>query len=200
SDDDKKRIFSLVSGADAKFGTADDPTPTSISASAFGDSDSEDVTFDDKSGVLFVTDGTGLEVWRVAAGPNARFDVGVYGITDLEGMGYSETRDSLFLMDRNFKKIVEVTKTGALVQTIDITNIGMNKPAAITIAPASNDPSRMDLYATVRGVDNDNHPTENDGAMYEMSAPNLGPTGPQTNAAPVVNAGADKTVTLPASV
>jgi hypothetical protein len=160
-----------------------------------------------------VTDGTGLEVWRVAAGPNGRFDgiaptgddvvthfdVGVYGITDLEGMGYSETRDSLFLMDRNFKKIVEVTKTGALVQTIDITNIGMNKPAAITIAPASNDPSRMDLYATVRGVDNDNHPDENDGAMYEMSAPNLGPTGPQTNTAPVVNAGADQTITLPSS-
>jgi hypothetical protein len=150
----------------------------------------------------------------VAAGPNGRFDgiaptgddlvthfdVGVYGITDLEGMGYSETRDSLFLMDRNFKQIVEVTKTGALVQTIDITDIGMNKPAAITIAPASNDPSRLDLYATVRGVDNDNHPTENDGAMYEMSAPNLGAPGPQTNAAPVVNAGPDKTVTLPASV
>ena len=124
-----------------------------------------------------MTDGTGLEVWHVAPGPNGRFDgiaptgddvvshfdVGVYGITDLEGMGYSETRDSLFLMDRNFKKIVEVTKTGALVQTIDITSIGMNKPAAITIAPASNDPSRTDLYATVRGVDNDNHPTRTTG-------------------------------------
>lgn len=214
SDDDKKRVFSLAAGTDSRFGTVDDPTPTSISASAFGDLDSEDVTFDDKSGDLFVTDGTGLEVWRVAAGPNGRFDgvaptgddvvthfdVGVYGITDLEGMGYSETRDSLFLMDRNFKKIVEVTKTGALVQTIDITSIGMNKPAAITIAPASNDPSRLDLYATVRGVDNDNHPTENDGAMYEMSAPNLGPTGPQTNNPPAVNAGADKTVTMPAAV
>jgi len=213
SDDDKKRIFTLTAGTDSKFGTADDPTVSSISASAFGDTDSEDVTFDNKSGDLFVTDGTGLEVWRVARGANDRFDgvaptgddvvthfdVGVYGITDLEGMGYSETRDSLFLMDRNFKKIVEVTKTGALVQTIDITSIGMNKPAAITIAPASNDPSRMDLYATVRGVDNDNHPDENDGAMFEMSAPNLGPTGPQTNQAPSVNAGADQTVTLPAS-
>ena len=66
-------------------------------------------------------------------------------------------------MDRNFKKIVEVTKTGALVQTIDITSIGMNKPAAITIAPASNDPSRLDLYATARGVDNDNHPRRTTG-------------------------------------
>lgn len=212
SDDDKKRVFSLKAGTDAKFGTADDPTTTSISASAFGDSDSEDVTFDTKSQDLFVTDGTGLEVWRVAAGPNGsfdgiaptgddvvtHFDVGVYGITDLEGMGYSEGRDSLFLMDRNFKKIVEVTKTGALVQTIDITSIGMNKPAAITIGPASNDPSRTDLYVTVRGVDNDNHPTENDGAMYELSAPNLGPTGPQTNTAPTVSAGSDQRITLPA--
>jgi K319L-like, PKD domain/SdiA-regulated len=213
SDDDKKRVFSLKAGTDAKFGTADDPTTTSISASAFGDSDSEDVTFDTKGKDLYVTDGTGLEVWRVAAGPNGsfdgiaptgddvvtHFDVGVYGITDLEGMGYSETRDSLFLMDRNFKKIVEVTKTGALVQTIDITNIGMNKPAAIAIGPASNDSSRTDLYVTVRGVDNDSHPDENDGAMYELSAPNLGPTGPQTNAAPSVSAGSDQTITLPSS-
>lgn len=213
SDDDKKRIFSLKTGTDARFGTTDDPTPTSISASAFGDSDSEDVTFDDKSKDLFVTDGTGLEVWRVAAGSNGRFDgiaptgddvvthfdVGVYGITDLEGIGYSATRDSLFLMDRNYKNIVEVSKTGALVQTIDITSIGMNKPAAIAIGPASNDPSRTDLYVTVRGVDNDNHPTENDGAMYELSAPNLGPTGPQTNTAPVVSAGSDQTITLPSS-
>ncbi len=212
SDDDKKRVFSLKAGTDAKFGTADDPTTTSISASAFGDSDSEDVTFDTKGKDLYVTDGTGLEVWHVAPGSNglfdgiaptgddvvSHFDVGVYGITDLEGMGYSETRDSLFLMDRNFKKIVEVSKTGALVQTIDITSIGMNKPAAIAIGPASNDSSRTDLYVTVRGVDNDSHPTENDGAMYELSAPNLGPTGPQTNQPPSVSAGPDQTITLPA--
>ncbi|MEO5710848.1 MAG: carbohydrate binding domain-containing protein [Nocardioidaceae bacterium] len=213
SDDDKKKVFSLTAGNDGLFGTADDPVPSSISASALGDQDAEDVTFDDKSGDLFLSDGVGLEVWRVAAGPNGRFDgvaptgddvvthfdVGVYGITDLEGIGYSETRDSLFLADRNYKKIVEVTKTGALVQTIDVTSIGMNKPAAITIAPATNNAARTSLYVTVRGVDNNKSPTENDGAMYELSAPYLDPTGPQTNSAPVVNAGSDLTVTQPSA-
>jgi hypothetical protein len=212
SDDNKKRVFEITAGPDNRFGTADDPV-TSFSTSAFGDTDPEDVTYDTVSGDLFVTDGVGLEVWRVSDGANNRFDgiaptgddtvshfdVGVFGNTDLEGIGYSPTRDSLFLADRKFTKVNEVTKTGALVQSIDVAGIGMNNPASITLAPATNDPTRTDMYITIRGVDNDNHPTENDGAMYELSAPDLGPVGQPTNTAPVVSAGADQTVTLPAS-
>ncbi len=212
SDDDKKRIFQVTVGPDNRFGTSDDPV-TSISTSAFGDTDPEDVTYDTVSGDLFVTDGVGLEVWRVDGGRNGifdgvaptgddvvtHFDVSGYGITDLEGIGYSPTRDSLFLADRKYTKVVEVTSSGALVQSIDVAAIGMKNPASITLAPATNDPTRTSMYVVTRGIDNDNHPTENDGMMYELAAPNLGPTSTATNAAPTVSAGADQRVRLPAA-
>lgn len=102
-------------------------------------------------------------------------------------------------MDRKYTQVVEVTTSGALVQKIDVSAVGMKNPAAITLAPASNDPARTDLYVTTRGVDNDGQPTENDGVMYELSAPDLGPVNQGGNTAPQVSAGTDATVTLPAT-
>jgi hypothetical protein len=212
SDDDKGKVFQVTAGGDNRFGTSDDPV-SSISATAFGDNDAEDVAYDTATGDLFASQGVGSEVYRVSAGANGRFDgipptgddtvshfdVGVYGITDGECLGYSPTRDSLFMADPTAGKIIEVTKTGALVQTIDVTAIGMKNPADITFAPATDDPTRTDMYVVTRGIDNDKHPDENDGTMYEISAPNLGPTTAQVNTAPTVSAGADSTVTLPAS-
>ena len=212
SDDDTGRINEILAGADNRFGTTDDYVSW-FSAVALGDDDAEDVTYDTKSGDLFLTQGVGEEVWRVSPGANGRFDgvapagddtashfdAAVYGITDLEGIGYSPTRDTLFLSDRSFTKIVEVTKTGALVQSIDVAGIGMLNPSSITLAPATDDPTRTDVYVVTRGVDNDNHPTENDGKMYEISAPNLGPVSTPRNAAPSVSAGPDLTVKQPSS-
>ncbi|HSE08346.1 MAG TPA: hypothetical protein VLB29_06750 [Nocardioidaceae bacterium] len=212
SDDGRRRIFEVTRGPDNRFGTADDPM-TWFSTRGFANEDPEDVTYDTRSGDLFVTDGVGLDVVRVSAGPNGRFDgvapdgddvatrydVGAYGITDLEGIGYSPTRDSLFLADRKYTKILEVTKDGGLVQSIDVAGINMNNPAAITLAPGSNDPTRTNLYVTTRGVDNDNNPNENDGMMFEISAPTLGPGDPQDNQAPTVSAGGDQSVVLPGS-
>ena len=187
SDDGRRRIFEVTQGPDNRLGTADDPV-TWFSTTAFGDDDPEDVTYDTRSGDLFVTDEVELDVVRVSPGPNGRFDgvaptgddvatrydVGPYGITDLEGIGYSPTRDSLFLADRKYTQIVEVTKDGALVQSIDVAGIGMLNPAGITLAPASDDPNRTNLYVVTRGIDNDTNPDENDGMLFELSAPNLG--------------------------
>ncbi|HET8560606.1 MAG TPA: carbohydrate binding domain-containing protein [Marmoricola sp.] len=212
SDDDRQKIFQVTTGPDNRFGTGDDVV-TSFSTIAFGDDDPEDVTYDTTDKALYITQGVGQEVWRVAPGPDGRFDgiaptgddqvthfdTSVYGITDLEGIGYSPTRNSLFLMDRTYTQIVEVTTKGALVQKIDVAAIGMKNPAAITLGPASNDPTRTSIYVTVRGVDNDNHPDENDGVMYELSAPNIGPVNQAPNTAPVVSAGQDSTVSLPAA-
>lgn len=212
SDDDRARVFQITAGGDKRFGTADDPV-TSFSTRAFGNDDAEDVTYDTVSGDLFISQGIGAEVWRLSPGANGRFDgvapagddkvsnfdVGVYGIVDLEGIGYSPTRDSLFLADRTYKKILEVTKSGGLVQSIDVAGIKMKNPASVTLAPATNDATRTSLYVTARGLDNDKYPDENDGMMYEISAPHLAPVGTVANQAPVVSAGPDTTVTQPSS-
>src|SRR5690606_4894589 len=70
---------------------------------------------------------------------------------------------------------------------------------AIALAPATDDPIRTSLYVVTRGVDNDNHPDENDGMLYEIAAPHLAPIGGQANAAPVVSAGSDTSVKQPSS-
>ena len=212
TDDDLGKVFQVLAGSDNLFGTPDDAV-TPFSATAFGDDDAEDVAYDTKTGDLFVSQGVGAEVYRVSPGANGRFDgvapagddqvthfdVGVLGITDGEALGYSPTRDTLFMTDPNSGKIIEFTKDGALLQTIDVSALGMVNPADITLAPATNDPTRTDMYVVTRGIDNNDNPNENDGKMYEISAPDLGPTGTQTNSAPKVSAGVDQSVTLPSS-
>jgi hypothetical protein len=75
-----------------------------------------------------------------------------------------------------------------LLNRIDISASNQLFAAGITVAPATNDPNRMDLYIVDRGVDNDANPNENDGKLYEMSVP-LPPIG---NLAPMVDVGRDK--------
>ena len=81
------------------------------------------------------------------------------------------------------------------MQTIGIGAANATKAAGIAVAPASNGSGSRNLYLVERGVDNDGNPTENDGAIYELTIPGAGPV----NQAPVVSAGSDQSVTLPAS-
>ena len=212
SDDDAGRVFEVTAGSDDRFGTSDDVV-TSFSVRAFGNDDAEDVAYDSTSGDLFVAEGTSQEVWRVSEGPNGRFDgvpptgddtvshfdVGVYGTIDVQGITYSPARNSLFLADRKSNQVVEVSKAGSLIQTIDVTAVDMHRPAGITLAPASDNTAGTSIYIVARGRDNNTYPNENDGTMYELSAPDLGPIVPLPNQAPSVSAGPDRAVTLPTS-
>lgn len=203
SDDVAKKVFEVTPGGDGSFGTGDD-VRRSWSTSLFGSGDPEDIAFDTSSGDLFVSDGTGNEVYRLQAGPDAlfgtnddiysHFDVAVYGATDSEGLGYDSARDTLLVADRNTKKIYETTTAGQLVTTIDITAGNLSKPADVEVAPSSQGTGARNLFIVQRGIDNDNNPTENDGKMVEMAV-NLNPSG---NRAPDVSAGLDQQVTLPA--
>ncbi len=212
SDDDAGRVFEVTAGSDDRFGTSDDVV-SSFSVRAFGNDDAEDVAYDSASGDLFVAEGIVQEVWRVSEGPNGRFDgvpptgddtvshfdVGGYGSIDVQGITYSPVRDSLFLADRKSNQVVEVSKTGALIQTINVSAIDMHRPAGITLAPASDNPAGTSIYIVARGRDNNTYPNENDGTMYELSAPDLGPVVQLPNQAPSVSAGPDRALTLPTS-
>ena len=52
------------------------------------------------------------------------------------------------------------------------------------------------FYIVDRGVDNNNDPNAVDGKLYELTTP---PAGPPANLPPVVDAGSDQSVALPAS-
>jgi hypothetical protein len=188
SDDNRRRVFLIRPGADGRYGTSDDRQVGSIDVTTFGlPVDAEGVEFDTRSGHVFIADGVGREVWRVNPGPNrtfgnaddvvTHFDVGRYGALDPEGIGHVAARSNLVILDDPSETVYEVTKSGGLVRTIDISGVpGVRRPAGITLAPGTNNPTRMNLWIVDRVVDNNANPNENDGRLYEISWPSAPPT------------------------
>jgi hypothetical protein len=206
SDDVKDKIFRIAPGGDGDFGTGDD-TFTQSRTDNFGSGDPEDVAYDTSTGDLFVADGAGREVYRVSPGSNgvfdgvppsgddvvSSFDTASYGSMGTEGLGYDAVRDTLLIVDPQTKNIFEATKTGTLLNTIDLSVVNPRHAEDVVLAPSLADPGQMNMYVVARGVDNNGDPNENDGKMYEVSA-SLPPTG---NQAPVANAGPDRSVMIP---
>lgn len=182
SDDNADRVFETRVGPDGKLCTNDD-TLTSINTRAFDDFDPEGVAYG--QGLLFVTDGDGAEVNVISPGANgvfdglspvgddalsAHFDTARLGIRDPEGIGYHPQRATLFLtsrLERNF--LFEVSVSGNLLNTFDISAANPILPAGVGVGPASQDAAKTSIYIVDRGVDNGQDPDENDGRLYEVS-------------------------------
>ncbi|MGH3384862.1 MAG: PKD domain-containing protein [Nocardioidaceae bacterium] len=197
SDDDKKSIFKMT-------GTG---TPLSFKTSAFGNTDPEDVAYDTQRNTLLMVDGVGMEVFRLTRGANgvfdgvapggddvaSQFDMQRYLAEDPEGIAYDAVRDTIVVVDGSTDTIYELDQFGSLLNTIDISAANSLKAAGIAIAPASDGSGARHYYIVDRGLDNNSHPGENDGKMYEMSA-NLPAVG---NRPPHVDAGLDQMIDLP---
>jgi Bacterial Ig domain len=214
SDDNKDRVFIDLPGADGRHGTSDDQV-TFFSTAAFGSGDPEGVEYETNSGHLFVADGAGREVYEVSPGTNGtfdgvpasggddvvtHFDLNQFGVVDGEGIGHDAFRDTLIIADRASKRIFEVTKSGQLVQIIDISTIpGIRNPSGVTLAPASDNSGQMNYWIVDRGRDNSADPNENDGKLYELFVPDVDPPPSVTITAPAQGATVMGTVTIDAS-
>ena len=210
SDDEKDKITRLAPGNDGDFGTIDDVIVTSFSTAAFGSTDPEDVAYDTSTGDLYAADGIGREVYRIDPGNDGvfsgvppagddvvtSFDTAQYGAEGSEGLGYDPVRDTLLIVDPATKMIFETTKSGTLLNRIDLSVADPRHAEDVVLAPSLADPGVMNMYLVARGQDNNANPNENDGKMHELSV-SLPPTG---NQAPIANAGLDSTVTLPAGI
>jgi hypothetical protein len=209
TDDVQRRVWEINPGPDGIHHTADD-IRTSFSTILFSSGDPEDLVYDAADGALFLSDGANSEVYRISPGANGvfdgvtpsgddvvtQFDTTVRGITNPEGITLDPDNGHLYLTGEAQSVVSELTKAGAFVQTLDISAANPHKAAGLAIAPGSLNPSVKSLYIVDRGVDNNTNPNENDGKLYEMTLF----TGPPINAAPVVSAGPDQTITQPASV
>jgi SdiA-regulated len=183
SDDDKRAVFSVRPGPDGRHGTGDDLV-SRLNTTPFGNLDPEDVQFVPTSGHLFVAGGVGAEIYDVDP-VNAvfgdsddvvtHFDVAIYGIRNVEGLGYDPQRRTLLAVADVEHKILELTRGGRLVRVIDLATIpGIRWPAGVTAAPTSNpddSPNALSYWITDREVDNDEEPTENDGRIFEVAVP-----------------------------
>lgn len=207
SDDSARKVFVVKKGGDGRWGTSDDLV-SAVDAAAYGSTDTEDPEFDTTTGHLFFLDGVGREIYRVNPVDGVfgngndvmtHFDISHLGPTDFEGLASNAARGTLLVGARSAKKIFEIQKDGTLLREISVSGIsGLRYVSGLAFAPSSDDPAKMSFYIVDRQVDNGANPNENDGVMWEVRAPDsLGGGGPQ-NQAPVVNAGSDSSVTLPA--
>jgi uncharacterized protein YjiK len=188
SQDDGDAFFELVPGSDGIYSTADDVNLiTEVSTAAYS-SDPEGLAFDSSQGVLFIVDGIDSEVHRIHPGPNGvfdglddtrtNFDTLTHGIDDPEGITYNRDNGNLYIVGRSNTIAIEVTTSGALVQTIDISAANVDKAAGLAYGPGSQNPLVNNLYITERGVDNNSDPNENDGKVYELTLPSVAPAPP----------------------
>jgi hypothetical protein len=180
SDDSARKIWIDKPGADLRFGTSDDVL-SSVNALAYGSDDTEDPEFDVVTGHLFFIDGVSTEVFDInpvngifgdGNDVMTHFDVGQYGATDIEALASDASRNTLLVGDRVSRKIYEVTKSGALVRIIDASKItGLKLLSGLTTAPALDNPARLDYWIVDRAIDNGENSSENDGKIFQISAP-----------------------------
>jgi len=178
ADDDLDRIFVVATGADNKMGTPDDRV-RSFSTAAFGSRDAEGLGFG--AGTLWITDGVGQQVFKVKPGANKTFDgiapegddtithfsTAGLGLNDPEDVEYNRVNNHLYIVSRVDKIIAETSPIGALRKVYDLTDSNINQPAGITLAPSTNGTGKA-LFVADRGYDNELHPNENDGRIFEF--------------------------------
>ncbi|MET0152504.1 MAG: cadherin domain-containing protein, partial [Candidatus Binatia bacterium] len=178
SDDGQKAIFRLNPGADDVVGTADDSW-NSFGVNVFGDGDPEGIAYDTAHDRIFVADGVNAEVYQYTTTGSlvGHFDVASFGVQDPESVEYNPVSGTLFVLSNRPSGpiVVETSITGTLVQTINVAAAGARKPAGLAYAPASDGSGAFRFYIADRGVDNNSNPNENDGKIYEMTAPQTGP-------------------------
>jgi hypothetical protein len=177
ADDSQKAVFRLNPGADDVVGTADDGW-NSFGVKAFGDTDPEGIAYDTAHDRIFVADGANAEVYQYTTTGSlvGHFDVAAFGVQDPESVEYNPVSGTLFVLSNRESGpiVVETSITGTLVQTINVAAAGAHKPAGLAYAPASDGSGTFRFYIADRGVDNNSNPNENDGKIYELTAPQTG--------------------------
>jgi hypothetical protein len=185
ADDDQRRIFDATLGADGRFDPGD--PVTSFATTALGINDPEGVSYDRTGNRLFVAGGEFSQVFEVAPVDGVfgngndqvrQFATAPIGVNDPEAVEFNPESGTLFMVTANGDKIVEATTSGALVSEIDTSYLPLDKPAGLVYAPRSTDPSKKSFYIADRKVDNDGHPDENDGAIYEVAVGQAPPPPP----------------------
>jgi uncharacterized protein YjiK len=189
TDDDARRVFQIALGSNGSF-DATDPA-TYFSTSGFGSGDPEGVAYDEGGNRLFIADGVNAEIYVISAVDGVfgngndelqHFDTAALGVQDPETVEFNSDSGTLFTIGTPGSEIVEATPSGALVSEIDTSYLPLVHPAGMAYAPRSTDPSKKSFYIADRKVDNDNHPSENDGAIYEVAPGSVGGTPPPGDA------------------
>ena len=194
SNDGKKLMHETVMSPDGQTCTL----VRTVNMATYGAVDPEGIALGE--GKLFVADGTNKEVWVISPGPNgvfngagssgddvvlSHFDTAGIGLRDPEGIDYHPSRGTLFIVSRGDNVLVETTLTGQVVRVFDLSFFNPDEPAGVGIGPGSNNSNVLNIYLAARGLDNNDHPSENDGKIYELNIG--GDSGPTVTPSPTTS-------------
>ena len=151
-----------------------------FSAKALGSTDTEDVIVNPNNGHVFIvnggdfgapkiieTDATGSQIFSTI---DLKTAVQGQPVGSPEGVAYDPAHDVFFVAGNNYD-IKVVNRSGSVLDDITVLsnyrnpngNIGVDIQG-LTLAPASDDPTRMDLYVVDQGLIN-----TNDGRLFEIN-------------------------------
>ena len=85
-----------------------------------------------------------------------------------EGITFNSNNGDLYVIGQPANSMLELTTAGALVQVIDVSPANPKKPSGLAYAPSSADLSKMSIYISDRGIDNDTDSDEIDGEIHEF--------------------------------
>src|SRR5262245_30077061 len=164
SNDDADRITDINPGQDGLPGTSDD-TRTTWKTNGFGCGDAEGISYDPAGNRIFIADGVNEEIYIVRPGNNGvfegggddqvtHFDTHALSIIDPETVEWKASTGTLLLLSSSSNKLMkEVTTTGSVLATNDLSFAPLRKPAGMCLAPSSNG-SGTSIYIVNRGTDN----------------------------------------------
>jgi hypothetical protein len=144
-------------------GSLDPQTLERIDARSFGVRDPQGLTVDPVSGHLFILDAVGPRIVRVE--PHARggfesptvteVDLADTGLDMVRGLALDPTDGHIHVFDPAAQALHELTETGRIVATRDLSAFGFRNPNGMVFAPSgdnTDDPSEMSLYVADSGV------------------------------------------------
>jgi hypothetical protein len=169
SDDDSDRIIEIKTGPDFLFGTPDDRA-TGLFTRPFS-LDPEGIAVG--AGTLIIANGDHQRVVRLGRGTDGvfgteddvvnGFSTAPLGLRDPEGIAF--LNGHLFIVSRFDGVIVQTTRTGAFVDSYDISSSGILHPSGIAVTAED---GGLTAWVSDRGVDNGAQ-IENDGRIYVFS-------------------------------
>lgn len=152
-----KQLLAIAVGPDAQL---DSKTLKRYNAARFGLQDPQGMAVDPANGTLFILDSAGQEIVRVKPGADGSFDnaeisrVPLAGLPGLRGLAFDAANGNLYVLSPAGQTLYELSPTGRVIATRDLTTFGLKDPQGMVFAPSgdlTDDPSQMSLYIADSG-------------------------------------------------
>lgn len=153
----------LIEVAIGSDGTPDPSAPIEHNVGDFVLNRPQGITVDAASGHLFVLDVGGSQLVRVEPASDGGFDNAVVskvalpvGVVNPRGLAFDSMTGNLHLLNTTTQQLFELTTTGQVVRTRDLTEFAPIDPQSMVFAPSgdlTDDPGQMSLYVADSGID-----------------------------------------------